>query len=59
MISHKQLSLAEIFEDCQDKLDNDKYSFLALLDEIVPVSFVSHFQLFQNLFRNYLFIFFK
>ena len=37
------------FEDCQNKFDNDKYQFLALLDEainldeIVPVSFVSHF----------------
>ena len=49
MITHKQLSLAEIFEDCQNKFDNDKYQFLSLLDEtinldeIVPVSFVSHF----------------
>ena len=49
MITHKQLSLAEVFEDCQNKFDNDKYQFLSLLDEtinldeIVPVSFVSHF----------------
>ena len=49
MITHKQLTLAEIFEDCQNKFDNDKYSFLVLLeetlnlDEIVPVSFVLHF----------------
>ena len=49
MITHKQLTLAEVFEDCQHKFDNDKYHFLALLDEainldeIVPVSFVSHF----------------
>ena len=49
MITHKQLTLAEIFEDCQNKFDNDKYQFLSLLDEainldeIVPVSFVSHF----------------
>ena len=41
--------MAEIFEDCQNKSDNDKYQFLSLLDEainldeIVPVSFVSHF----------------
>ena len=48
MITHKQLTLAEIFEDCQNKFDNDKYQFLSLLDEainldeIVPVSFVSH-----------------
>ena len=49
MITHKQLTLAEIFEDCQNKFDNDKYQFLSLLDEaidldeIAPVSFVSHF----------------
>ena len=49
MITHKQLTLAEVFEDCQNKFDNDKYQFLILLDEainldeIVPVSFVSHF----------------
>ena len=34
---------------CQNKFDNDKYQFLVLLDEaisldeIVPVSFISHF----------------
>ena len=49
MIPHRQLSLAEVFENCQNKFDNDKYQFLNLLneiinlDEIVPVSFVTHF----------------
>lgn len=49
MITYKQLSLADIFTDCQNKFDNDKYQFLSILDEtinldeIVPVSFVSHF----------------
>ena len=49
MITYKQLTLAEIFEDCQNKFNNDNYQFLSLLDEainldeIVPVSFVSHF----------------
>lgn len=49
MIPYKQLTLAEVFENCQNKFDNDKYQFLALLDEtidldeIVPFSFVSHF----------------
>ena len=28
MIPHKQLSLADIFIDCQNKFDNDKYAFL-------------------------------
>ena len=41
MITHKQLTLAEVFEDCQNKFDNDKYQFPSFLDEIVPVSFVS------------------
>ena len=51
MIPYKQLSLADIFTDCQNKFDNDKYEFLSILDEtinldeIVPVSFVSHFTL--------------
>ena len=49
MITHKQLSLADIFTDCQNKFENDKYQFLQLLedtinlDEIVPASFISHF----------------
>ena len=49
MITYKQLTLAEIFEDCQNNFDNDKCRFLSLLDEainldeIVPVSFVTHF----------------
>ena len=49
MIPYKQLTLAAIFDDCQNKFDNDKYQFLQLLDktinldEIVPVSFVTHF----------------
>ena len=49
MITHNQLSLADIFTDCQNKFQNDKHSFLTLLDqtidldEIVPVSFVLHF----------------
>ena len=49
MIPYKQLSLADFFSDCQNKFDNDKYEFLSILeetinlDEIVPVSFISHF----------------
>lgn len=49
MIPYKELSLADIFTDCQNKFENDKYEFLSMLeetinlDEIVPVSFVSHF----------------
>ncbi len=45
MISQKQLSLADIFEDCKDIFESDKPQFLTLLenhidlDEIIPVSF--------------------
>ena len=49
MIPYKQLSLADFFTDFQNKFDNDKFEFLSILDEtlnldeIVPVSFISHF----------------
>lgn len=49
MIPYKQLPLADIFTDCKNKFDNDKSEFLSILDEtinldeIVLVSFVSHF----------------
>ncbi len=29
MITYKQLTLAEIFEDCQNNFDNDRYLFRA------------------------------
>ena len=38
MITHKQLTLAEVFENCQNKFGNDKYQFLSLLDEAIPPS---------------------
>jgi hypothetical protein len=49
MIPYKQLSLADIFADCQNKFEEDKPAFLELLethinlDEIVPVQFKKHF----------------
>ena len=49
MIPYKQLSLADIFQDCQNKFDNDKPAFLSLLethidiDEFIPISFRNHF----------------
>lgn len=60
MIPYKQLSLADIFTDCQNKFDNDKYEFLSILDEtinlddIVPVSFVSHFHAVTGRSRKHL-----
>lgn len=45
MITQKQLTLADIFEDCQEIFDSDKPQFLSLLenhidlDSIIPMSF--------------------
>lgn len=60
MITHKQLSLAEFFEDCQNKFDNNKYQFLSLLDEtinldeIVLVSFVPDASKFTRFKQDFL-----
>ncbi len=49
MIPQKQLTLADIFEDCQEIYESDKPQFLTLLenhidlDEIVPISFRHHY----------------
>ncbi|MFU0826526.1 MAG: DUF772 domain-containing protein [Lachnoclostridium sp.] len=59
MISYKQLSLADIFQNCQEKFDEDKYSFLSLLeqninlDELIPVSFRHHFYASTGRHRKY------
>lgn len=59
MIPYKQLSLAEIFEDCQEKLENDKYQFLSLLDntinldDYVSLSFKNHYYLNTGRPRKY------
>ena len=59
MIPYKQLSLADIFADCQDKLENDKPAFLSLLethidiDEIIPISFRNHFYASTGRTRKY------
>lgn len=59
MVSHKQLSLADIFSDCQEKFENDKPEFLSLLeqhinlDEIIPVSFRNRFYASTGRSRKY------
>ena len=59
MIPYKQLSLADIFQDCQDKFDNDKPAFLSLLeqhidlDEIIPITFRNHFYASTGRTRKY------
>ena len=60
MIPYKQLSLADIFTDCQNKFDNDKYEFLELLentinlDEIVPASLTDGGSRLRSGFLRYL-----
>ncbi|OYO59675.1 hypothetical protein CG709_18100, partial [Lachnotalea glycerini] len=59
MISYKQLSLEDIFADCQNKFYEDKPAFLSLLeshinlDETVPVSFINHFYTSTGRTRKY------
>ena len=59
MIPYKQLSLADIFSDCQNKFENDKPAFLSLLenhidmDEMIPISFRNHFHASTGRTRKY------
>jgi len=59
MIPYNQLSVADIFTDCQNKFEDDKPAFLALLesyidlDEIVPVTFRNHFYASTGRTRKY------
>ena len=59
MIPYKQLSLADIFQDCQENFESDKPSFLSLLeehidiDEIIPLSFRNHFYASTGRTRKY------
>ena len=59
MIPYKQLSVADILQDCQDKFENDKPTFLSLLeqhidlDEIIPITFRNHFYASTGRARKY------
>lgn len=59
MIPYKQLSVADIFQDCQDIFDHDKPAFLSLieshidLDEFIPLSFYNHFYASTGRARKY------
>ena len=59
MIPYNQLSLADIFSDCQEIYESDKPQFLSLLqqhidlDEIVPASFRKHFYASTGRARKY------
>lgn len=49
MIPYKQLSLADIYSNCNQKFESDKPQFFSLLEntinlsEFIPISFVNHF----------------
>ena len=49
ILTQKQLSLAEIYSDCFDSLENDKHHFLSLLEEnlnlgeFIPFTFYNHY----------------
>lgn len=59
MITQKQLSLADIYSDCQNILESDKPKFLSLLEqhikleELVPASFGRHFHAWTGRPREY------
>ena len=59
MIPHKQLSWADIFSDCQEKIRNANPAFLSLLethidiDEFIPISFRNHFYASTGRIRKY------
>ena len=59
MIPHKQLSWANIFEDCQTIFEEDKPQFLTLLEqhidmnEIIPITFRNHFYASMDRIRKY------
>ena len=59
MIPYKQLSLKDIFTDCQEKFEHDKPTFLSLLethidiDELIPISFRNHFYASTGRTRKY------
>ena len=59
MIPYIQLSLTDIFSDCQNKFENDKPAFLSLLenhidiDVFIPISFRNHFYASTGRTRKY------
>ena len=59
MIAQKQLSLADIYADCQEILENDKQQFLAMLeaqiniDKLISPSFINHYHAWTGRKRGY------
>ena len=52
MIPHKQLSLAEIFSDCQEKFENDKPQFLSLLENTININKFIPFSFRHNFYAS-------
>ncbi len=50
MIPYNQLSLADIFSDCQEKFENDKPAFLSLLETLIDLD-----EIILSSFRNHLY----
>ena len=59
MIPHKQLKLADIFEDCKNIFEEDKPQFLSLLEDhinlsdYIPLEFYNHFYASTGRSRKY------
>jgi hypothetical protein len=59
MTRPKQLSIKDIYSDCNNAFENDKYHFLSLLDKnidlekLIPISFYDHF--YSTIGRNRLY----
>ena len=59
MITYKQLSLQDVYEDCKDQFKNNKYNFLAILEKsldsskIVPMTFRLNFYKLRGRHRTY------
>jgi len=59
MITKEQITIADIYSECQALLENDKPEFLTLLErhikleEIIPLSFYLHFNAWKGRPREY------
>lgn len=59
MITQKQLTLADVFSDCQEIFDSDKPQFLTILenhidlDSIIPIPFYNHYYSYVGRNRKY------
>lgn len=37
MMTYKQLSLTDIFTNCQNKFNSDKYEFRSIINEVINI----------------------